>query len=138
MSILRPLLLLTGLSLAACAGAPRDVWLNPGTPAFRAETDLAACRAEVDAALPRRSAPPRIAVGGRSCSGNICIGAVQGDVFGADDYAARRISGMGACMGARGYRLASLPACRGTATPLESQPYDLRGLCVANGRIAAP
>ena len=134
----RTLLLPALLALAACAGAPRDVWLNPGTPAFRAETDLAACRARVDAVALRRAAPPRIAIGGRSCSGNVCIGAVQGDVFGADDYAARRVAEMGACMGARGYRLASLPACTGTATPLESQPYDLRGLCVANGRIAAP
>ncbi|WP_179380018.1 hypothetical protein [Jannaschia marina] len=130
------------LLLAACAGGPEPVWLKPGTPSLRAEQDFLACAAEARRDFPERSriaTAPRITLGGGLCRSGVCVGAHNTpDVFDTDRNEPLRDRAVDACMTAKGYQKASLPPCPGgAARVLQSQPYDTRGLCVSNGRIAA-
>ncbi|WP_043916928.1 hypothetical protein [Jannaschia aquimarina] len=137
MRIVLPLLLF----LVACGTTLVPVYLKPGTPTAQVTQDLAACRIEARNAAPERpriTTAPRITIGVGRCIDNVCIGASQGDVFDYDTNAEARGRVEGTCMGRKGYRLVELPTCRGAAQALESQPFDLRGTCVANGVIAAP
>ncbi len=129
--------------LSACAGVSQPVWLKPGAPAFQAERDLVACGREAGARFPERpriTTAPSVTLGGGFCDGAVCIGVNnRADVFDYDTNIPLRDRAVAACMGARGYGLTTLPACpAGPVRMLESQPFDTRGLCVAQGRIAAP
>ena len=133
------------LLVAACAGVSVPAYLQPGVPAAQARADLAQCRGEGRAVAPRRAGSTfgsgiSIGVGVGRCTGNVCVGARTGDVFDRRDErrAERRGEAVGACMGRKGYRLVTLPACRGRAQVLASHPFDTTGLCVADGAIAAP
>ncbi|CTQ34085.1 hypothetical protein [Jannaschia rubra] len=137
MRYLAPLLL-----LAACA-APEPVWIKPGTPALTAEQEFLACAAQARRDFPERSriaTAPSVIIGARSCTGNFCIGGYNGpDIYDYDRNEPLRERSLNACMAAKGYRAADLPACpRGQVAVLQSQPFDTRGLCNANGRIAVP
>ncbi|MEM8849889.1 MAG: hypothetical protein AAGE03_07615 [Pseudomonadota bacterium] len=66
------------------------------------------------------------------------FGAVGVEIFEVDRNAPRRDAAFADCLGRQGYAPVTLPSCPvGAAMPLESQPFDTRGLCVANGRLAA-
>ncbi|CTQ50689.1 hypothetical protein [Jannaschia donghaensis] len=129
--------------LIGCAPTLDPVWVNPGAPALQAEQDFLACSARARQDFPERSritTSPRITLGTGLCRSGACIGVGTGsEVFDSDRNEPLRTRAVDACMQAKGYRQASLPACpAGSATVLASQPFDTRGLCVANGRIAAP
>ncbi|UWQ20488.1 hypothetical protein [Jannaschia sp. W003] len=151
------------LALAACAGAPAagppvPVYLKPSVSARQALEDVAICREEARRAVPRRSVPvsvqPTISVGVSRCSGRVCVGASQGLGGGigarvgplgyerfptarVDRNAPLRGEAIGACMGAKGYGLTTLPRCTGPARALQSHPFDTTGLCVARGEVIA-
>ncbi|MCK0166581.1 hypothetical protein MWU52_03360 [Jannaschia sp. S6380] len=135
--------LLALVALSACAPAPDPVWLKPGTPALAAERAFLSCAAEARRDFPERdriATAPRVVLGGRVCDGNICLGGYNGpDIYSYDRNGPLRERALAACMAAEGYRAADLPACPwGEATLLQSQPFDTTGLCVIDGRIAAP
>ncbi|WP_308914970.1 hypothetical protein [Jannaschia sp. LMIT008] len=129
------------LTLAACAAASVPVYLKPGVDRAQARADLAACRADAGTGSPSvlgGGITVGIGVGVRRCSGNVCIGA-SNDPF--DDITQRRRAeargrAEGACMGAKGYALVELPACRGTVRILASHPFDTAGACVRDGEVA--
>ena len=136
-------ILAIALLLAACAASSEAIWLKPGADALTAEQDFLACAAKArrDFGTDRRiQTSPRVTIGVGACRTGICAGLENGaEVFDRDDNEGLRDRALNACMVAKGYALTDLPACpRGTARPLASQPFDTRGLCVANGRIAAP
>ncbi|MGB3687957.1 MAG: hypothetical protein WBA02_01530 [Jannaschia helgolandensis] len=132
------------IALSACgAGPTQPVWLKPGTPALTAEQDYLSCAAKARRDFPadrRIDTSPRVTIGAGGCRSGICVGVENGsDVFNRDANAGLRDRAVSACMAGRGYSQRSLPVCRArTATQLQSQPFDTTGLCVANGRIAAP
>ncbi|MFO6463322.1 hypothetical protein ACK8OR_02930 [Jannaschia sp. KMU-145] len=127
--------------LAACAAADRPVWLKPGVEAATAEQEFLSCAAAAQAQFPAATGiatAPRITLGGRVCEGSVCIGAAGPDVFDYDRNDSLRDRAIAACMGAKGYDLATLPACSGAVTPLRSHPFDARGVCVTgDGTLAA-
>lgn len=131
--------------LAACAGQSTvPVWVNPGTLALTAEQDFLSCAAQAERDFPARPARSSIgiSVGTGFCRGNFCLGGAR-QVGGFDERRASRNDvlrdrALDACMQARGYAETALPACpAGTVTVLQSQPFDTRGLCVAEGKIAS-
>ena len=129
------------LALAACAAPRETVWFAPGTPSLEAEQAFLGCAAEARRDFPERyriATAPRITLGGGFCRGRGCIGLdTAPEVFDTDANAALRARSVDACMQAKGYRETVLPGCpAGPVTVLQSQPFDTRGLCVANGRIA--
>ncbi len=135
--------------LAACAaGGSEPVWLKPGTPALAAEQDFLACAAQARRDFPpdrRIATAPRVTIGVGSCDGAFCVGAAQGiggvygpDIYDRDASEPLRERALDACMATKGYVERVLPRCTGTAVTLPSQPADATGLCVANGRLAAP
>ena len=143
------------LLLAACAtGAAERVWLKPGTPALAAERDFLACAADARRDFPpdrRIATAPRVTIGVGSCRGNLCVGGSRGlggfgygpdpygpEIYDTDAAADLRARAVDACMAGKGYVGRSLPRCTATAAQLASQPFDTTGLCVANGRVAAP
>jgi len=118
------------------------VWLKPGTPTLAAEQDFLACSAQARRDFPetrRITTAPSVTIGGGICRDGICVGVNdRPDVFETDQNGPLRSRAVNACMEAKGYRQTALPACPADATSLASQPFDTIGLCVANGRIAAP
>jgi len=128
--------------MSACAGGTASVWIKPGVPAIQAQQDEVTCLRQASAVVPERprvTTAPRIRVGGSVCEGAVCVGLdTFPDVFETDTNAPRRNQAFGACMGAKGYRLAVLPRCPGAAQVLVSHPFETAGLCVAQGQIAAP
>ena len=136
--LLPPLALLT-----ACAAATEPVWLKPGTASLRAEQDFLQCAAQARRDFPQASritTAPRVTIGGGLCRDGICLGTNTGpDVFDIDPNDPLRERAVNACMQAQGYQQTTLPACPSGATVsvLSSQPFDTRGVCVTNGRIAA-
>lgn len=132
--------------LAACAGTGSEpVWLKPGTPALAAEQDFLACAAEARRDFPadrRIATAPRVTVGVgvRRCSGGFCYGGFGQDpvIYDRDVNAGLRDRALDLCMATRGYVERSLPRCTTSAARLQSQPFDTTGLCVADGRVAAP
>lgn len=129
--------------LAACAAGTQSVWLKPGASAELALREEAQCAAEARNRFPERrgiatSPSITIGVGTRICDGPFCAGIGTGrEVYDYDRARAPRDQAFGACMGAKGYRLATLPRCNGSVTPLASQPFDTRGVCVTrDGRLA--
>ena len=133
-------------ALAACAGgAPVPVYLKPGTEAGLALRQEAECRAQARRSVPERrriDVSPSIGVGigsgGRVRGGLVLATGLGREAFDHDANEGLRGQAFGACMGGQGYRLVTLPACRGAARPLESHPFDTTGLCVAQGMVAAP
>lgn len=135
--------LLFTIGLAACAGTSEPVWLKPGTPALTAEREYLDCAADAQRDFPAASrirSASRITIGTSFCRGPFCYGGYTGpDVYDDDPNEDLRDRAVDACMATKGYRPADLPSCpTGEVTVLQSQPYDLRGLCEANGRIATP
>ena len=137
-----PLILL----VASCAGtATERVWLRPGTPALAAEQDFLSCAAQARRDFPaerRLDVGPRVSVGigvGR-CRGNLCYGVSNAAPIlrERDASADLRERAVDACMLSKGYGERALPRCTATAAVLPSQPFDTRGLCAADGRVAAP
>jgi hypothetical protein len=132
------------LVVAGCAEpVPERVWLRPGAPADEANRVLAACLSEAEGAFPeqrRVTATPRVTVGVGVGSGGLRGGLGTGVIFDRQDRnESARGARLDACMGRSGYAPAALPRCDGgPVRPLQSQPFDPRGLCVADGRIAAP
>ncbi|MEM7489905.1 MAG: hypothetical protein AAF390_12370 [Pseudomonadota bacterium] len=134
------------LALAACDVPVQEaVWVRPGTPAFQAEQALVACARDARIRFPESrgiATSPSVVVGTgighHGFDGGFFGGGVT--VYDFDRNEPRRDASLGACMAQQGFDLATLPSCpRGTAvTPLEAQPFDLRGLCVSDGRISAP
>ena len=128
--------------LAACAmPAARDVWLQPGLPVAAAERALLECRAEARARFPERpgiETTPRVTVGVGVGDGDLRGGLGTGvEILNVDRNAAPRAASVDACMIAKGYSAARLPGCSGTVTPLATQPFDTRGVCVTqDGRLA--
>ncbi len=137
-------LLALPLLLAACAAGGQTVWLSPGAPALRAEQEFLDCAARARRDFPpniRIATAPRITLGTGICRNRFCVGAnTAPDIYDTDRDDPLRARALDACMQAKGYREATLPACpAGTpVTVLQSQPFDTRGTCVANGRLAAP
>ena len=136
-----PALLTFGL--AACAGTSEPVWVKPGTSALTAEQDYLNCAAAAQSDFPTTSrirSSPRITIGTSLCRGRFCYGGYSGqDVYDYDPNEDLRDRAVNACMATKGYRSADLPPCpTGEVAILQSQPYDLRGLCEADGRIATP
>ena len=136
-----PALLTFGL--AACAGTSEPVWVKPGTFALTAEQDYLKCAAEAQEDFPAASrirSSSRITVGTQLCRGLFCYGGYSSpDVYDYDPNEDLRDRAVNACMATKGYRSADLPPCpTGEVAILQSQPYDLRGLCEADGRIATP
>lgn len=135
--------ILSVLLLAACTVPGQSVWLRPGTPTQTADIDLATCSREAQTALPERiriATAPRVTIGASLCEGPLCIGVNDApEIFDYDANAGHRARTVAACMGAKGYGLTQLPRCpRGPTVPVQNQPFDIRGFCVAQGRIAAP
>lgn len=129
--------------LVGCAPSSEPTWLNPGTPALQAEQDFLGCAAQARRDFPelfRITTAPRVTIGGGFCRSNVCVGANNAPViFDSDRNEPLRSRSVAACMQAKGYRQADLPQCTGgTVTPLQSHPFDTRGVCVTNGRLAAP
>jgi hypothetical protein len=132
------------LLLCACATAqPAAVWLKPGEPVAEAEATLARCTAEARAAFPPRpgfDTLRQVTVGVGVGNGGLHPG--LGGAFGVtrvDRNEDAREAALGACMARNGYALTMVPGCRGTAAPLVSQPFDLRGVCVTrDDALAAP
>ena len=132
------------LLLAACAGQSTvPVWLNPGTPALRAEQDFLSCASNAERSFPERRGLGTIgvSVGTGFCRGSFCLGGTRGIANTGSRRDARnealRDRALDACLQARGYTQTTLPACPpGPVTVLQSQPFDTRGLCVTDGRIA--
>lgn len=136
--------------LAGCAVQTAEtIWVRPGTLAFEAEQATVACTQRARVQFPEDraiettpSAVIGVGVGNRRHhhdrrSGGV-FGAVGVDIFEVDRNEPRRDAAFAACLGRQGYAPVTLPSCRpGEAMPLESQPFDTRGLCVANGRLAA-
>ncbi|MEM8824053.1 MAG: hypothetical protein AAGF30_10625 [Pseudomonadota bacterium] len=136
--------LIGALALAGCAvPTAEEIWIRPGLSAFEADRTVAACAGNARVQFPERraletvrSAGIGIGVGNRGVRGGVGGGIT---VFEVDRNEARRDASFYACMRQAGFTLVTLPGCgSGPATPLESQPFDVRGLCVANGRLAAP
>ncbi|WP_299815663.1 hypothetical protein [uncultured Jannaschia sp.] len=130
------------LFLAACAGVSDPVWIKPGTPALKAEQEYLACAARAQTDFPvasRIRSSSRITVGTSICRGWFCYGGYSApDVHEDDPNEELRARAFDVCMTTKGYRAVDLPACSTQdAAILQSQPYDLRGLCEADGRIAA-
>ncbi|SDZ46206.1 hypothetical protein SAMN05444004_11566 [Jannaschia faecimaris] len=131
------------LLLVSCAPTPAPVWLKPGTASLRAEQDFLACAAQARRDFPERhriATAPRVTIGGGLCRSGLCVGVNDTpDVFDTDHNEPLRQRAVEVCMQAQGYRQENLPACpAGPVAALQSMPFDTRGLCVANGRIAAP
>ena len=140
MTLLMKRVLFLALFAAACATPSVPVYLQPGTAAFQVQADLAQCRAGVGTSRFDRTAfRPTIGVGVGRCVGAFCVGTSTGNVFDRIDerQAEERGEALGACMGTKGYRLVSLPACRGgRGRVLESHPFDVTGLCTVDGQVA--
>jgi hypothetical protein len=130
------------LLLAACGAPPVPVYLNPGVTARLALQEEAECREIARRAVPERprtTVSPSIGIGVGDGNTDIIFGVGAGsDVFDYDTNAGLRGEAIGACMGAKGYRLIQLPACQGNVRPLESHPFETTGLCVQQGAFAAP
>ncbi|SFI29731.1 hypothetical protein [Jannaschia pohangensis] len=130
------------LFLAACGIGTSPVWLKPGTPTLTAEQDFLACAAQARRDFPetrRITTAPSVVIGGGLCRDGVCVGVNdRPDVFETDRNDPLRARAINACMEAKGYQRTTLPVCAAGATQLASQPFDTRGLCVANGRIASP
>lgn len=140
----RTLIFALPVFLAACAAGPSAVWVNPGVQALQAEQDFLACAAQARRDFPetyRIATAPRVTLGGGICRDRFCVGTSTGpEVFDTDRNEPLRERSLTACMQSKGYRQATVPACPAGApvTQLQSQPFDTRGTCVANGRLAAP
>ncbi len=131
------------LLLAACVGSAQPIWLKPGSTALAAEQDFLGCAAAANRDFPpnrRIRTSPSVTIGLGGCRGNFCSGFNNGvEIYDEDENKGLRARSVNVCMATKGYAQTRLPACpSGSVTPLASQPYDTRGLCVANGRIAAP
>lgn len=132
--------------LAACVGTgSQPVWLKPGTPALAAEQDFLACAAQARRDFPadvRITSRPNvtIGIGARRCDGPFCYGGFnQAPIISERDANEDlRDRALDLCMTTRGYAERALPRCTTSAAILASQPFDTTGLCVADGRIAAP
>jgi hypothetical protein len=128
------------LVLSACAGgATEAVWLRPGAPAYETDQVRLTCLREAEAAFPvRRSivTTPRVTIG--VGSRHDVRGGVGTEFSNFDRNEERRDVALGACMGRQGYALTTLPRCAGATSALQSQPFDVRGLCATGGRVAAP
>ncbi len=141
MRCLLPVLVL----LAACADpGPRPVWIKPGTSSSDAERSLLACQREAGLRFPERrgiATSPSVFIGGGIRNGNRFGGiGTAVEIYDFDRNEAPREAAFGACMNRLGFALDELPGCPPgiEVQVLQAQPFDTRGLCVANGRISAP